>query len=328
MSSKLYQGEVRSSPSGGGSASKRFVPGRDTEDSSGAHRAGTVIVIVLPFVALLASFVLLWNKAVGVTDIALLFVMYVVSALGITVGFHRMLTHGSFQTTPLIRGIFTVAGSLAVEGRPTHWVADHRRHHKYSDREGDPHSPHAGFKPGFWGSVKGAFHAHIGWMVTGRQSSVTRFAPDLLKDEAVVRISRAFPWFIVLTLLIPALAGFALSGGKPMAALTGAFWGGLVRMCVTHHVTWSINSICHMFGKRDFLSDDESRNVWWLSLPSMGESWHNGHHAFPASAVHGLKPWQQWLDPSAWVILGLEKLGLAWDVIRPDDKRLEAKANA
>lgn len=325
MSSELYQ--VTAPPPNGvvAKTSRGFDPDRDLQDLSTARRAGTFAVVILPFVAFLYAIYLLWGWAVGWLDLALLLGMHVVCGLGITVGYHRLLTHSSFETKPWVRGLFTIMGSLAIEGPPSGWVADHRRHHTYSDDEGDPHSPH-GYGPGFWGGVKGAYHAHIGWMFRSRSTSVQRFAPKLLKDKAVMRIDRLFPIFIPLAILIPAVLGFVLSGGQLKAALTGAFWGGAVRIFVTHHVTWSINSICHMIGPQDFESDDESRNVWWLALVSLGESWHNGHHAFPGSAFHGLKPWQQWMDPSAWVIIALQKTGLAWNVKRPSQRRLAAKA--
>lgn len=325
MSSELHQ--VTAPPPNGAVAktSREFEPDRDLQDLKTARRAGTFAVVILPFVAFLYATYLLWGWVVGWLDLALLLGMHVVCGLGITVGYHRLLTHGSFETQPWVRGLFTIMGSLAIEGPPSGWVADHRRHHMYSDVKGDPHSPH-GFGPGFWGGVKGAYHAHVGWMFRSKSSSTRRFAPRLLEDKVVMRIDRVFPLFIPLAILIPALLGLVLSGGQPKAALTGAFWGGVVRIFVTHHVTWSINSICHMTGRRDFRSDDESRNVWWLALISMGEAWHNGHHAFPASAIHGLKRWQQWMDPSAWVILGLEKMGLAWNVVRPNQKKLAAKA--
>lgn len=300
------------------------------EETSKVHMFGTLMVVVLPFVAFLTAIVLLWEtEAVGWTDIWLLIVMHVIAGLGITVGFHRMLTHRSFETKAWVRGAFTAFGSLAIEGRPTHWVADHRRHHAYADEDGDPHSPHIDEEgdvyDGFWGAVKGAWHAHIGWLFKGGQTPASRFAPDLLKDRVVMAIDRQFPWFIVLALVIPGVLGFVLTGGSWWGALTGMFWGGAVRIFITHHVTWSVNSICHMFGRRPFKSGDLSTNNWVLAIPTLGEAWHHNHHAFPTSAFHGLKRWQKAMDPSGWVVWTLEKTGLAWNVKRVSDAQMAAK---
>ncbi|MGB0872141.1 MAG: acyl-CoA desaturase [Solirubrobacterales bacterium] len=301
----------------------------ELEPTSRAHHIGTLSVIILPFIAFLTAVALLWETtAVGLTDIGLLIAMHVVAGLGITVGFHRMLTHRSFETKPWLRGLLTAAGSLAIEGRPTHWVADHRRHHAYADEEGDPHSPHVGFDdhgPGFWNALRGAWHAHIGWLLEDGQTPASRFAPDLLKDRVVMSIDRQFPWFIVLALAIPAVLGFVLTGGSWWGAVTGAFWGGAVRIFITHHVTWSVNSICHMFGRRPFETKDKSTNNWLLAIPTLGEAWHHNHHAFPTSAFHGLRRWQKAMDPSGWVIWTLEKTGLAWHVKRISNAQLSAK---
>lgn len=300
------------------------------EVTSRAHMIGTLLVVVLPFLAFAAAIVLLWETAaVGPVDIGLLIAMHVVAGLGITVGFHRMLTHRSFDAKPWVRGAFTAFGSLAIEGRPVHWVADHRRHHAFSDEAGDPHSPHVDDHgedyDGFWGAVKGAWHAHIGWFFAEGQTPAARFAPDLLKDRVVMAIDRQFGWFIVLALAIPGLLGFLLTGGSWWGALTGMFWGGAVRIFITHHVTWSVNSICHMFGRRPFESGDKSTNNWLLALPTLGEAWHHNHHAFPTSAFHGLKRWQKAMDPSGWVVWFLEKTGLAWNVKRVSDAQMASK---
>jgi stearoyl-CoA desaturase (delta-9 desaturase) len=302
----------------------------ELEGTSRAHMVGTLLVVTLPFIAFLIAIVLLWEtRAVGAVDIGLLVLMHIVAGLGITVGFHRMLTHRSFETKPWVRGIFTAAGSLAIEGRPVHWVADHRRHHAFSDEAGDPHSPHVDDKgedyEGFWGAVRGAWHAHIGWFFAEGQTPATRFAPDLLKDRVVMRIDRQFGWFVVLALVIPGVLGLLLTGGSWWGALTGMFWGGAVRIFITHHVTWSVNSICHMFGRRPFESGDLSTNNWLLAIPTFGEAWHHNHHAFPTSAFHGLRRWQKALDPSGWVVWSLEKTGLAWNVRRVSDAQMAAK---
>lgn len=305
------------------------------EATSRVHQLGTLLVVIVPFVAFLTAVVLLWESTfVGPRDLALLIVMHVIAAFGITVGFHRMLTHRSFEAKPWVRGVFTAFGSLAIEGRPSHWVADHRRHHAYADEEGDPHSPYVGFdgdhdghehQRGFFTALRGAWHAHVGWLFEPGQTPASRFAPDLLKDRVVMAIDRQFGWFVVLAVLVPGLLGFALTGGSWLGFATGAFWGGLVRIFLTHHITWSVNSICHMFGRREFETRDKATNNWLLALPTMGEAWHHNHHAFPTSAFHGLRRWQKALDPSGWVVWGLEKTGLAWNVKRVSEAQMEAK---
>lgn len=300
----------------------------DLEPTTFAHKVGTMLVITLPFAGFLIAVVALWQKAVGPLDLTLLFAMHVIAGLGITVGFHRLLTHRSFETKAWMRGMLTAAGSLAIEGRPTHWVADHRRHHAYSDVEGDPHSPHVGFGGGFRGALRGAWHAHVGWLLDPGQTPAKRFAPDLLKDRVVMAVDRRFPWFIVLAVALPGVLGFALTGGSWWGALTGAFWGGGVRIFMTHHITWSVNSICHMFGRRPFESRDKSTNNWLLAIPTFGEAWHHNHHAFPTSAFHGLRRWQKALDPSGWFVWTLEKTGLAWNVKRVSEAQMAAKTRS
>jgi stearoyl-CoA desaturase (delta-9 desaturase) len=264
----------------------------------------------------------LWGWGVGWSDVVAFVVMYTVSILGVTVGFHRMLTHAGFDAPAWVRYSWASLGSLAVEGDPITWVADHRRHHAHSDQEGDPHSPHLEADT-FWGTVKGLWHAHIGWMLNRTEKSdPTRWAPDLLKQPGIVRISRWFPWFIVLSLAIPALIGFVLTGTL-IGAITGFLWGGPVRILVAHHITWSTNSICHYFGTRPFDSGDHSTNNWVLSIVSFGESWHNNHHAFPSSAVHGLRWWQ--VDITAMVIRTMQALRLVRNVRTPSKGALERK---
>ena len=205
---------------------------------------------------------------------------------------------------------------MAVQGPVMAWVADHRKHHAHADHEGDPHSPHVGHGDGVAGVLRGLWHAHVGWLLSGQgQASARKYAPDLFEDRGMRLINRRFPLFVLLSLALPALAGWALTGTLAGAA-TGLLWGGLVRIFLVHHVTWSVNSVCHFLGQRRFETDDESTNVAWLALPSFGESWHHNHHAFPRSAAHGLKRWEQALDPSGLVISGLEKLGLARNVVR------------
>jgi stearoyl-CoA desaturase (Delta-9 desaturase) len=272
--------------------------------------------VALPFAAFLAAIVLLWNSAVSATDLAILGVLYVVTGLGVTVGFHRLLTHRSFQAPKPLEYTFAVLGSMAVQGPVMSWVADHRKHHAHADEEGDPHSPHVGHGDGASGVFRGLWHAHTGWLFsTQGQASARRYAKDLYEDRGMRLINRHFPLIVLLSLAIPALAGWALTGTLAGAA-TGLLWGGLVRIFLVHHITWSVNSVCHFLGTRRFQTEDQSTNVAWLALPSFGESWHHNHHAFPRSASHGLRRWEGLLDPSALVITMLEKLGLARNVVR------------
>jgi stearoyl-CoA desaturase (delta-9 desaturase) len=291
---------------------------------SRAQRIGNLIGVVLPPLGVLVAVILLWNTVVGWTDVAVMAVMYVLTGLGITVGFHRLFTHRAFQTYAAVRGAFAILGSMAVEGRPIKWVADHRKHHAFADEEGDPHSPHVGHQGGWRGALKGLWHAHMGWLFrTVGLADRERFARDLLADRAVRAMDRLFWLWVVLGFAIPFGIGW-LVGGTLGTGLTALLWGGLVRVFLLHHVTWSINSVCHFFGRRRFRTEDESRNVFWLAPLSFGESWHHNHHAFPRSAFHGLR-WLE-LDPGGLLILLLEKLGLAWDVVRISAERQRAKA--
>jgi stearoyl-CoA desaturase (delta-9 desaturase) len=288
-----------------------------------AQRYTNLGAVILPFVAFIAAVVLLWNRIVGWHDLALLGVMYVLTGFGITVGFHRMLTHRAFQTSKTLERIFAALGSMAVQGPVISWVADHRKHHAHTDEEGDPHSPHAGYAGGgVKGTLRGLFHAHVGWMLTEQGGARrSKYAADLMEDKAMRWMTKKFGYMVLLSLAIPTVIGFAISGGRITGALTGLLWGGFVRIFLLHHVTWSINSICHFFGTRRFDVDDHSTNVFWLALPSFGEAWHHNHHAFPRSAAHGLKPWERAMDPSAALIWTLEKLGLVWNVVRITPER-------
>jgi stearoyl-CoA desaturase (Delta-9 desaturase) len=275
--------------------------------------------VVVPFAATIAAVVLLWNDLVNVSDLAIMGALYVLTGLGVTVGFHRLLTHRSFRTSKPLEYAFAVLGSMAVQGPVISWVADHRRHHAHADVEGDPHSPHVGHGHGVRGVLGGLWYAHAGWlMVEQGRADWRRYARDLYEDRGMRFLSRHFVALVVVSLAIPVLAGYGLSGSVAGAA-TGLLWGGLVRIFLVHHVTWSVNSICHFLGRRRFETDDESRNVFWLALPSFGESWHHNHHAFPRSAVHGLRRWE--LDPSGSVIAAMEKVGLARNVVRITPER-------
>ena len=285
------------------------------------ERNTNLLGVVVPFLGVIAAIVLLWNKAVDATDLGILAVTYLLTAIGITVGFHRLLTHRAFQTHPQIERIFAILGSLSVQGSVLDWVADHRKHHAHTDEEGDPHSPHVGHGHG----LRGLWHAHAGWLLeTQGQADWKQYAKDLYEDPKMRRIGRRFPLWVLLSLLIPTVVGFVLHGFTLKGALTGYLWGGLVRIFLVHHVTWSINSICHMFGQRRFDIDDQSTNVAWLAIPSLGESWHHNHHAFPRSAFHGMR-WYE-IDLSGLIITAMEKTGLAWNVVRIAPERQSAKA--
>ncbi len=280
--------------------------------------------VVLPFAATVAAAILFWNRLVSPVDLAIAAAMYLLTAAGITVGFHRLLTHRSFQTSKTIEYLFAVLGSMAVQGPVISWVADHRKHHAHTDKDGDPHSPHVGHGTGIRGVLAGLWHAHTGWLLsTQGRADWRRYAPDLYEDPGMRTISRQFVPLLLAGLVLPALAGYLVSGTLAGAA-TGLLWGGLVRVFFVHHVTWSVNSVCHFLGQRRFDTDDRSTNVFWLALPSLGESWHHNHHAFPRSAVHGLKRWE--LDPSATIIAAMEKLGLARKVVRISPERQAERA--
>jgi stearoyl-CoA desaturase (Delta-9 desaturase) len=283
---------------------------------SRAERVTNLAGVVVPFVGVLVAIVLLWNRAVDAVDIALLVGLYVVTGLGITVGFHRLLTHRAFRTFPWIERTFAVLGSLSVQGSVMDWVADHRKHHAHADEEGDPHSPHVGHGSG----LQGLWHAHTGWLLENQgQADWKRYAGELYEDPSMRRIGRRFPLLALLSLAVPTMLGFVLDGFTLGGALRGLVWGGLVRIFLVHHVTWSVNSVCHFFGRRRFEIEDRSTNVAWLSVPSLGESWHHNHHAFPRSAFHGLRWWE--VDLSGLVIALLERLGLAWNVVRITPER-------
>jgi stearoyl-CoA desaturase (Delta-9 desaturase) len=291
-----------------------------------ADRIITGLVTAVPFLFLAVAAWQVWDEALHWRDLAILAGAYVVTALGVTIGFHRLLTHRSFKTSAALRGILAALGSAAIEGPVISWVADHRKHHTFSDEQGDPHSPHVGHGGGWRGTLRGLFHAHMGWLfIHTERGSKQRFASDLIQDPVVSMVDRTFIIWAVAGLALPFALGYVI-GGTLVAGLTALLWGGAVRVFLVHHITYSINSVCHVFGRRRFETTDESRNVFWLALPTMGEAWHNNHHAFPTSAFHGLRRWE--LDPSAAVIRALERVGLVWDVVRISPDRQVAKAAA
>jgi stearoyl-CoA desaturase (delta-9 desaturase) len=285
----------------------------------------TGLVTVVPFCALGLVAWQAWDRALHWHDLAVFAIVYMLTGLGVTVGFHRYLTHRSFVTAKPVRAVLAALGSAAIEGPVISWVADHRKHHAFSDREGDPHSPHVGHGGGWRGELRGLVHAHLGWLfIHTHRGARERYAPDLVEDPVISFIDRTFILWAVLGLAAPFGLGVAI-GGTITTGLTGLLWGGAVRMFVLHHITYSINSLCHFFGGRRFDTGDESRNLLWLALPSFGEAWHNNHHAFPTSARHGLRLWERLLDPSAIVIRLLELTGLAWDVVRVSPERQQRK---
>ena len=296
-------------------------PHVDPKAKRGGEQTALLIFIVVPFLALLVAVPFAWGRALHVHDVMIAFVLYVFTGLGITVGYHRFFTHGSFRAGSPLTIVLAVAGSMAIEGPVLRWVSDHRRHHAFSDRDGDPHSPwrYGETVPAL---IRGLWHAHLGWLFDPENTNPKRYAPDLLRNRGVMLVSRAFAPIVVFSLGLPALLGWLITGTWQGAATT-FFWGSLVRVGLLHHVTWSINSICHAMGKRPFRSRDRSGNVWWLALLSFGESWHNLHHADPTCARHGVLPGQ--IDPSARTIRIFEQLGLATQVRWPDPTRLATR---
>ncbi|MGW1069221.1 acyl-CoA desaturase [Streptomyces aureus] len=280
-----------------------------------------LLFIAVPFLALLAAVPLAWGRGLSWLDVGLLVFFYYLGCHGVTIGYHRYFTHGSFKAKRPLRIAIAIAGSMAVEGPLVRWVADHRRHHRFSDAEGDPHSPwrYGETVPAL---MKGLWWAHIGWMFDEERTSQEKYAPDLVKDPVIRAISRQFILWTLLSLALPPLIG-GLVTMSWWGAFTGFFWGSLVRVALLHHVTWSINSICHAVGKRPFRSRDRSGNVWWLAVLSCGESWHNLHHSDPTSARHGVDRGQ--IDSSARIIRWCEQLGWAYDVRWPSRSRLDSR---
>ena len=288
-------------------------------EREGLQRTITGLVTALPVLAVVAAALMAWNSFLRPSDLIVFGILYGLTGLGVTVGFHRLLTHRSFRTGPVVRGVLAVLGSAAIEGPVISWVADHRKHHAFTDVPGDPHSPHVDHGVGVGGALRGLMHAHVGWLfVHDQRGARGRYAPDLVADPVIRFVDRTFVVWVLSGFALAFGLGWAI-GGTLTAGLTGLLWGGGVRMFVLHHATYSVNSICHAFGRRDFSTPDESRNVFWLALPTFGEAWHNNHHAFPTSAAHGLRRWQ--VDPSALVIRGRDGVGLDWDVARVSPER-------
>jgi stearoyl-CoA desaturase (Delta-9 desaturase) len=285
------------------------------------HRAHAIGMLAIPPLATAYALYDAFAHGVRALDLVLCIVAYAASAIGISVGYHRMLSHGAFKAHLIVRGTLIIFGCMAGEGPPLYWAANHRRHHDFSDKDSDPHSPHIRDGEPIRG-LSAFVHAHAGWTITHRLTNTLRYCPDLLRDPLVSRLgARYFVWLIGGLLLPAAIGGFltrSLDG-----AFHGLLWGGFVRMFLLYHVTLAINSIGHLFGGRDFDVPDHSRNVAWLALPSFGEGWHNNHHAFPSSAYFGLRPLQ--VDLGGWLITLLKRAGLAYDVRKPSAQAIELK---
>ena len=287
------------------------------------QRRAVLILTILPFAGVFGAIALFWGTGLSAVTAAIALVFYVFSGMGVTVGFHRLFTHRSFEASRGLKLALAIGGSMAVQGSILSWVAAHRRHHAYSDREGDPHSPHLDEGPGLGGVIRGLWHAHIGWLTSPEKTDIERWAPDLLKDPDLVKIDRWFPRLTIISFALPAVVGLAITRSL-WGGIAAFIWGSLVRVFFLHHVTWSINSICHFYGERPFKSLDFSTNNWVLAIISFGESWHNNHHAFPTSARHGIGRGQ--IDVSAGLISLFEKLHLATKVKIVKPKQLAAKA--
>ena len=288
-----------------------------------------VAAVTIPFAGFAAAMALTWGGLFNATHLWIMLGMGLFTAAGITVGFHRLFTHKSFKAPAIVRWIFAVAGSMAVQGPVIRWCAEHRRHHQHSDTEDDPHSPHMS-PDGSWGeglraTLRGAYHAHVGWLFEPRSKGLGKYSQDLQADPVLAMVTRQFPYWVIAGLLLPALLGGVLTMSW-MGALLGFVWGGLVRVLIVHHVTWSVNSICHLWGTRPFESHDLSRNNAIVGVLALGEGWHNNHHAFPTSARHGLRWWE--LDISYMIIMAMKLFGLASDVKRPDAARMAGKRRA
>ena len=284
-------------------------------------RITIAVFVIVPLIAVLLAIPVAWGGWLSWVDIALVAVFWTITALGITVGYHRFFTHGSFKAGRGVKIALALMGSYALEGSLDQWVADHRKHHKFSDEVGDPHSPWR-FGTSRRAVAKGLYYAHVGWFFDAENTPIEKYAPDIAADPDLRAISRWFPAIVVATFLLPAVLGGLLTWSWA-GALTALFWAGFVRIALVHHVTWSINSVCHVFGNRPFASRDLSANVAWLAIPSFGESWHNLHHVDPTSARHGVLRGQ--VDLSAELIRVLERVGLAHDVRWPKPERLVAR---
>jgi len=287
------------------------------------QRIAVLVLTILPLGGFVFAIVHFWGTGLSVVDAGIALAFYLFTGLGVTIGYHRLFTHRSFVARRPLKIALAIAGSMSVQGSIIDWVATHRRHHAFSDREGDPHSPHLDDDGSLRGTIRGLWHAHIGWLRSPEMTDNERWAPDLLADKDIVLIHKRFGTLMFSSFALPALLG-GLFTWSIEGAVTAFMWGSLARIFVLHHVTWSINSVCHFFGDRPFQSNDRSTNNWVLAILSFGESWHNGHHAFPTSAVHGIGRGQ--IDPTATMIRLFEKMKLASRVKLVTPKQLAQKA--
>ncbi len=292
------------------------------------ERNVNLAAVLVPLLGITAAVPLLWGNLLGPVDVVIAVTLYLITGFGITIGYHRLLTHRSFATHKATEYALAAAGALALQGSPLDWVADHRKHHAHTDEEGDPHSPHAGHGAGVQGALRGLWHAHVGWLwKTNGQAESRRYAKELTEDPIHRAMHRNYLWFALGTLALPFVLGLVATGTL-RGALTALLWAGFVRIALLHHITWSVNSVCHFFGRRRFATDDHSTNVAWLALPSLGEAWHHNHHAFSRSAFHGLQRSEQLMDPTAWMIRLLRRLGLAWNVVAITPERQQDRLAA
>lgn len=310
-----------------GGATPIEVAGRGLPEVGGtADRVANVAVTIVPLLLVGFAAWKAWDGALRWPDLVAFALTYVPIGFGVTVGFHRLLSHRSFKTGRALRGLLAALGSAAVEGPVIEWVAYHRKHHALSDQQGDPHSPHVGHGHGPWGALRGLFHAHLGWVwFSSEPAEERRYAKDLLADPLIRAIDRGFLLCVLAGLAFPFAVGFALTGTL-VGGLTALLWGGAVRIFLCHQLTFCINSLCHFFGRRPYATGDESRNLAWLAIPTFGEAWHNNHHAFPTCARHGVE--RREIDLSGLVISGLERLGLAWEVVEIRPERRQTKLAA
>jgi stearoyl-CoA desaturase (delta-9 desaturase) len=286
-------------------------------------QVANAIAVIVPFLGLVLGIVFLWGHGFSWVELGLFLGMYIVTGVGITVGYHRLFTHRAFETSRVVQFILAVLGSMAVQGPLMQWVAMHRRHHQHSDQEGDPHSPHL-HGGGFFDLVRGAWHAHVGWVFRPDPADLAHYNRDLRQSRTLRAASALFPLWVALGLIIPAVVGGVLTASW-MGALFGLIWGGLARIFLVHHITWSVNSVCHIWGRRPYPSGDHSRNNFVFGILALGEGWHNNHHAFPTSARHGLRWWQ--FDLSYYVIRGMALVGLVWKVKVPTKQALTAECS-
>lgn len=317
MSGKSSEAEVAVIPVADPAADAPLATGR----ISLGMRVVNLIAVLVPFAALVFAIGSLWGRGITWLDLGLLAGMYVATVLGITVGFHRLFTHRAFETTRPVKFVLGVLGSMAVQGRLFKWVGLHRRHHQHSDDVDDPHSPHHQGR-GAWSVLRGMWHSHVGWLFDPDPPHLDRYVPDLAQEKLLQVVDKLFLAWVTLGLLLPAAIG-AVIAQTWNGAMWAFLWGGPVRVLLVHHVTWSINSVCHLWGRRPYASGDESRNNYLFGVMALGEGWHNTHHAFPTSPRHGLHWWQP--DVSYWIIRTLTALGLAWNLKLPTSEALQRK---